>query len=619
MSKIGIPLSIQEDFNMLKKVTSFGVESNEIGDANKLNKISTENNKVRPVFGIDLGTTNSAISVIARGKDPETIELTEGRLTMPSCVLYHNGKFIVGKKAYEQRYKSNAVYSVKRLMQNPTAKVKVEDDGKIYEFTPAEISAEILKGLVAETNGMYGEVKDVVVTVPAYFDQNGVNATREACELAGLNLIGIANEPTAASLCYELKPEDGNSKDVLVYDLGGGTFDVTIIRIQDLKGQQSFDDIYGDDDEDDDNHGLSEKSTMNSKAVSTLGISGDTHLGGDDYDKILLRILGKRLKEYGVCLSKFTKEYKEELLLRLEKYKKGDPMAYYQVSINTVDVDGVKHDLLVPLTKDDFKLAAEILFKKTSDIINKLLAETKNNVDSIVLTGGSTKSYWIREEIKNYYKQYDVNDALSPDLSVSQGAAIQGYVTKFGDESVQIYDILPLTIGILSDNRVKSFIPKSTPLPVVKTMIFTTDMDNQTDVGVELFQGDSKFKDECVSLGVINISGIKKCPAGVPDLRVTISITADRLMKCTATIDGIEKEIILNLAGESANTDSGKIRRTDKTRTLESLKRSLDLMTAEDAAIYKEMLKDCEDNGKTTIDDLKEFLRKHREKKVDAD
>ena len=271
------------------------------------------------------------------------------------------------------------------------------------------------------------------------------------------------------------------------------------------------------------------------------------------------------------------------------------------------------------MTKDDFKLAAEILFKKTSDIIDKLLAETKNNVDSIVLTGGSTKSYWIREEIKNYYKQYDVNDALSPDLSVSQGAAIQGYVTKFGDESVQIYDILPLTIGILSDNRVKSFIPKSTPLPVVKTMIFTTDMDNQTDVGVELFQGDSKFKDECVSLGVINISGIKKCPAGVPDLRVTISITADRLMKCTATIDGIEKEIILNLAGESANTDSGKIRRTDKTRTLESLKRSLDLMTAEDAAIYKEMLKDCEDNGKTTIDDLKEFLRKHREKKVDAD
>lgn len=128
---------------------------------------------------------------------------------------------------------------------------------------------------------------------------------------------------------------------------------------------------------------------MNSKAVSTLGISGDTHLGGDDYDKILLRILGKRLKEYGVCLSKFTKEYKEELLLRLEKYKKGDPMAYYQVSINTVDVDGVKHDLLVPLTKDDFKLAAEILFKKTSDIIDKLLAETKNNVDSIVLTGGS--------------------------------------------------------------------------------------------------------------------------------------------------------------------------------------------------------------------------------------
>lgn len=163
---------------MLKKVTAFGDTASKCDM--KAEKNDTKNNtfcstKQRPVFGIDLGTTNSAISVIARGKDPETIELTEGRLTMPSCVLYHNDKFIVGKKAYEQRYKSNAVYSVKRLMQNPTAKVKVEDDGKIYEFTPAEISAEILKGLVAETKGMYGEVKDVVVTVPAYFDQNGVN------------------------------------------------------------------------------------------------------------------------------------------------------------------------------------------------------------------------------------------------------------------------------------------------------------------------------------------------------------------------------------------------------------------------------------------------------------
>lgn len=607
---------------MLKKATAFGevIDKNAMSaKKNDIMECTTGSTTQRPVFGIDLGTTNSAISVIARGREPETITLNDGRLTMPSCVLYHAGKFIVGQEAYDQRYKSNAVYSVKRMMQDPAAKVKIEDAGKIYEFTPAEISAEILKGLVAETRGMYGEVKDVVVTVPAYFDQNGVNATREACELAGLNLIGIANEPTAASLCYELKPEDGNSKDVLVYDLGGGTFDVTIIRIQDLVGQQSFDDVYGDfyGDDETKNGASTTENKEDLKAVSTLGISGDTHLGGDDYDKILLRILGKRLKEQGVDLSKFTREYKEKLLLRLEHYKKGDPMAYYQVSIDTTDIEGHKYDLMVPLTKDDFKLAAEILFEKTSRIVDKLLKDTENNVDTIVLTGGSTKGYWIREAIKNYYKKYEVNDALSPDLSVSQGAAIQGYVTKFGDESVQIYDILPLTIGILSDNKVKSFIPKSTPLPVVKTMVFTTDRDDQTDVAVELFQGDSKYKDECVSLGVINISDIKKQPAGVPNLRVTISISADRLMKCTANIDGIEKSIVLNLAGES--TDTSKSKRSKDSKKLDFLQKAVSTMSSENATIYNEMLSDYKSGGNTTITNLQDFVREHREKKIDAD
>lgn len=589
---------------MLQRATSFG--------STRFKTESKETGKTKecPVFGIDLGTTNSAISVIAQGKEPHTISLKNSKLTMPSCVLYHHGKFIVGQEAYNHRYSSSAVYSVKRLMQTPNAKVKVFDEGREYEFTPAEISAEILKGLVAETGGMYGDIKDVVVTVPAYFDQNGVNATREACELAGLNLIGIANEPTAASLCYELKPEDGDSKDVLVYDLGGGTFDVTIIRIQDMQSKNTFEDIYGSDSESDDNA---------NKAVSTLGISGDTHLGGDDYDKALLKILMLNLRDQGIDPTKFTREYKEKLLLRLERYKKGDPMSVYQVDIDTVDIDGKSCKATVTLTQNDFKKAADIIFEKTRVIVDKLLSDTENKVDTIVLTGGSTKCYWIKEAIKAYYSKYQINDALSPDLSVSQGAAIQGYATKFGDSGVQIFDILPLTIGILAEDRVKSFIPKSTSLPVIKTMQFTTDRDNQTCVAVRLYQGNSKVPEECATLGVIEISGIKEQPAGQPILKVTISITADRLMKCTASIDGIEKVITLNLSGETSNNSSSGATSKEE-RVLSMLEKASRTMQEDKAAQFLNMIEDFRrgENG-ITLDVLKDYVRDNRVKTVNED
>ena len=209
------------------------------------------NGRVEPAFGIDLGTTNSAISVIINNNKPEPIILTSGKKTMPSCVLWNGSKqgFIVGEEAYKRINEvEHCVYSIKRKMQDPNYTRTFSYGGESITMTPAEISAEILKALVQQTGGMYGEIKDVIVTVPAYFDTTGRAATIEACKLAGLNLLGLLVEPSAAALTYNL--DDNNAKNIIVYDLGGGTFDISLIRLSSTeKSSDDFDDIYGFDDD----------------------------------------------------------------------------------------------------------------------------------------------------------------------------------------------------------------------------------------------------------------------------------------------------------------------------------------------------------------------------------
>lgn len=531
---------------MLTNMTAFGDSEKSVTEISK---------KATPVFGIDLGTTNSAISVISSGSASEAIQLTNGKFTMPSCVMWKNGEVIVGKEAYEHRHEACTVYSVKSLMQDVNATVTIEDGDNVFTKTPAEVSSLILRGLVEQTGGLYGEIKDVVVTVPAYFDQNGVNATREACQLAGLNLIGIANEPTAASLCYQLKPADGTTKDVIVYDLGGGTFDVTLMRISDSDNDaiSELAALYAIDSKDTASH-----------SVTTLGISGDTKLGGDNVDRAMLRILYDKLRAVGVNTSKFEKKYRERLILRLEELKKKDVMAtIYDFGVDTIDVDGNHVSATVQLFPEDFKEAMYSIYSKTREIMNKLLNEVPNNAETIVLVGGSTKNAWLQEFLRRDYPSMVLDNALNPDLSVSNGAAIQGKVMAFGDSEVQIFDILPLTIGILNEDRVTPLIKKGSALPSVVKKTFTTVFDNQTVMDVELFQGNSSFKKECISLGKLVIDGIAPKPAGEPSLSLTISVSADRLMKCKASVDGIEKELELNLAGE-VSQDAQKLSRHEK-------------------------------------------------------
>lgn len=536
----------------VKEMTAFGGKSNSVNGEGSVSK--GNESKTRPVFGIDLGTTNSAISVIYRGEAAETIQLTTGKFTMPSCVMWKNGKVIVGKEAYNHRDESCTVYSVKSLMQDVNARVTVKDGDNEFVKTPAEVSSLILKGLVEETGGMFGEIKDVVVTVPAYFDQNGINATREACTLAGLNLIGIANEPTAASLCYGLKPSDGGVKDVIIYDLGGGTFDVTLMRISDTDGKvaSALADLYG----------MSEGGKA-SHSVTTLGISGDTHLGGDNVDRAMLRILYDKLREQGVNPAEFTRECRERLILRLEELKKRNVTdSVYTFDVDTVDMTGKHVQCSVELTPADFRDAMRSVYLKTREIMTELLGRVPNNADSIVLVGGSTKNPWLWKFLQDDYPSMKLDNALNPDLSVANGAAIQGKVMKFGSDEVHIFDILPLTIGIADDGKITPLVKQGTQLPVVYKKEFTTVQDGQESVEVRLFQGNSMFKEECVSLGVLRIDGIAPKPAGEPTLYVTLSITADRLLKCHATVDGIEKEIMLNLAGES--TSARKLSKSEK-------------------------------------------------------
>lgn len=520
----------------MKKITAFEDTRNLL-----VGKDSTIQNDGIPVFGIDLGTTNSAISVIRKGEKSETIRLKTGKYTMPSCVMYHHGTFTVGDAAYINRDKPNTSYSVKRSMQDTKALIVLTEGREHVELSPAEISAKILRGLVDESDNLYGVIKDVVVTVPAYFNQNGINVTREACELAGLNLIAIANEPTAASLCYDLKPEEGGVKDIVIYDLGGGTFDATLARITEVRDiNPDLLDVYNFDHE----------STGSKKIVSTLAIDGDARLGGDDIDGALLEIVLRKLQGIHINTNNFTDAYREKLLLRLEGLKKDDTTVTYDFAINTIGKDGREIKATIRILPDDFRQAVGEVYLKTRRILNRLIKSVPNAADTIVLVGGSTKSPWLQQMLCKDYPSYTIDNAFDPDLSVSNGAAIQGKVSKFGDGEFQIFDILPMTIGILDGECITPAIKAGASLPSVSTSIFTTTKDEQDSVVVKIYQGNAQYVEECVELGVLTINGIKPQPAGEPNLSITISISADRLMKCIASIDGIQKEIKLNLAGE---------------------------------------------------------------------
>lgn len=509
-------------------------------------------------FGIDLGTTNSAISVAKNKHGAEIITLVNGKHTMPSVIAWRGGDhFLVGEEAFDADVDDSVVKSVKRYMQDPHKTITLKYNGEEKIMTPTEVSAEILKGLVKQTGGTYGEVKDVVVTVPAYFNQTGINNTKEACRLAGLNCVHILREPTAAALNYDLDKSGKKVQYALVYDLGGGTFDISLIRISERKIANKLYKLYDIEPPKDDH--------STGKLIEPQCIDGDCRLGGDDYDEEIYKCLLQQLDQ--ILKEKFPDEtYDLTKIQPIDKRRLLKKVSQAKTSINNVHGLFVELDLAdgkhvaerVYLSKDLFRQAFLPIYQRTKVKLNNVLRSAHCDVDTIILMGGSTKNPLLLEMLGADYPGFKINSSLDPDESVAKGAGIKARNYLYGDSAVQIFDILPLNIGILSSGKVLPLIKANSQLPINAEKLFTTSYDNQEFVSIKLYQGNSTLPEECELLGELVIDGIKKAPAGEPNLGIRLAVNADCIMTCKAVIDGIEKVKQLNLNAASGNSTTLK-------------------------------------------------------------
>lgn len=530
--------------------------------------------RIRPAFGIDLGTTNSAISVIISMQKPEPIQLISGKKTMPSCVLWngHEEGFIVGEEAYSRIDETeHCVYSIKRYMQDPNYVYTFRHNGEEITMTPAEISAEILKALVKQTNGMYGDIEDVVVTVPAYFNTTGRAATIEACKLAGLNLLGLLVEPSSAALTYNLDKDE--SKNIIVYDLGGGTFDISLIRLSSISENEKddLDDIYGFDDEDNFTF-LDDEKSKDSVGVEThykvIDTNGDACLGGDDYDLALYSIVEQQLKDKDINTAYLSDSFRAGMIRKLEIYKKEDIDSDYQIPVNTIlqDPDKTVVQEKVYIRHNDFVTALMPTYNRTVKLLKQLINkyETQYPISDIVLVGGSTKSTILREMLKKDFYKYRINCNAEPDLSVALGAAISAKVIKFGDGSIKIFDALSLAISVKEDDILVPIIHKAEELPARGKKVYTTMVDNQKSIAVELYQGNTKLPEEAAYLGSIEIKDIAPKPAGEPNIIVNVSVDVNGILRCKTVVDNVSKDITLQL---KSDVSTKTLSRDDKRMT----------------------------------------------------
>jgi molecular chaperone DnaK len=496
------------------------------------------------VIGIDLGTTNSAMAYYD-GKDAKIIPNKEGKNTTPSVVAFTDKGVLVGEPAKRQAITNpeRTIYSVKRIMgmmcNEPKAQeakkhvqykivdkngaCAVEVDGKVY--TPQEISAKILQKLKNDAEEFFGEeVTEAVITVPAYFNDAQRKATQEAGKIAGLNVLRIINEPTAAALAYGLDKK-GEEK-VLVYDLGGGTFDVTVLEI----GDGTF---------------------------QVLATDGNAFLGGDDFDNRIVQWLIDEFKaETGIDLSN-DKMALQRLKDAAEQAKK-ELSTKEETEINlpfiTADASGPKH-LVKKLTRAKFEAMIDDLLQETLTHIDTALKDaglSKDDIDEIVMVGGSTRIPKVQKLVSDYFNGKKLNKSVNPDEVVALGAAIQAGVLKGDVKDVLLLDVTPLSLGIETLGGVMTkIIPKGTTIPVKKSQIFSTAEDNQTAVTIHVLQGEAELAKDNKSLGQFNLEGIRPAPRGVPQIEVTFDIDANGILHVSAKDKDTGKEQKITITGSS--------------------------------------------------------------------
>jgi len=562
------------------------------------------------ILGIDLGTTNSAMAIV-EGGSPRILENKEGNRTTPSIVaISKTGERLVGQTAKRQSVTNpeNTVFSVKRLIGRsfesdevqrdinlmPYKIVKAGEGVKVKmsdkEYSPQEVSAMILQKLKADAEEKLGEkITEAVITVPAYFDGSQRQATKDAGEIAGLKVMRIINEPTAAALAYGFDKNKGEK--VVVYDLGGGTFDVSVLEISD-------------------------------DTVEVKSTHGDTHLGGDDFDQRIIKwIIEEFKKESGIDLGKDQ--------LALQRLKESAEKAKHELSTTTeteinqpfitTDESGPKH-LVLKITRAKLEEIVGDLVEKTLEPCKEALKDAKlsvGDIDNIILVGGMTRMPLVQQTVEKYFNKKP-NITVNPDEVVSTGAAIQAGVLQGDVKDVLLLDVTPLTLGIETLGGVATpLITKNTTIPTSKSQVFSTAADNQASVEIHVVQGERPMSQDNKSLGRFILSGIPPSPRGVPQVEVTFDLDASGILKVKAKekATNVEQSITITASSGLSKEEVEKMKKDAESHADEDKKKKdlIDMRNTADGVIFQ-----SEKTLKDLGNKVKPEMKKDVEEKIEA-
>jgi molecular chaperone DnaK len=508
------------------------------------------------IIGIDLGTTNSVVAVM-EGTEPKVIPNAEGNRLTPSVVAFtEKGEVLVGEPARRQAVTNptRTVYSVKRFMGRrhneveseekmvpykvvggPTEYVKIGVGDDVY--TPQEISAKTLRKLKEAAESYLGhKVNKAVITVPAYFNDSQRQATKDAGQIAGLEVARIINEPTAAALAYGLDKK--KDERIVVFDLGGGTFDVSVLEVADASGDET-----------------------ESKVFQVISTSGDTHLGGDDFDEELIHYVADEFKrENGIDLRQDTMALQrlQEACEKAKKELSSVPQTDINLPFITADASGPKH-LQMTISRAKFEELIDKLVERCRGPVQQALKDANlspNEIDEIVLVGGSTRVPKVRQLVKGIFGK-EPHQGVNPDEVVAVGAAIQGSVLAGDRKDVLLLDVTPLTLGIETEGGVLTpLVERNTTIPVEKKNVFSTAADGQTAVTVKVFQGERKMAVHNRLLGEFNLEGIPPAPRGVPQIEVKFDIDQNGILNVSAKDLGTAKEASVRIEQSAGLSDS---------------------------------------------------------------